>query len=59
MIRPFAALAALLTALPANAQFNALILQAVPTLDEVGLGVLGGLVGAAAGWSLGRRKRRK
>jgi len=51
---------ALAAALPARAQFNELlILSSIPTLDEVGLGVLIGLVGAAAGWAIGRRNRRK
>ena len=54
------ALAGLAAALPVHAQFNELmILSSIPTLDEVGLGVLIGLVGAAAGWAIGRRNRRK
>jgi hypothetical protein len=60
MSRLAAVLALLAAALPAQAQFNELILlRAIPTLDEVGLGVLIGLVGAAAGWAIGRRNRRK
>lgn len=60
MRRLAAAFALLVASAPASAQFNELlILSSIPTLDEVGLGVLIGLVGAAAGWAIGRRNRRK
>ena len=36
-----------------------LFLRAIPTLDEIGLGLLIGLVCAAAGWAMRRRNRRK
>jgi hypothetical protein len=59
-MRALVALAMLAAAAPARAQFNELLLlSSIPTLDEVGLGVLIGLVGAAAGWAIGRRNRRK
>jgi len=60
MRRLAAAVAIFVASAPVSAQFNELlILTQVPTLDEIGLGVLIGLVGAAAGWSIGRRNRRK
>ena len=36
-----------------------LFLSSIPTLDEVGLGLLIGLVCAVAGWAMRHRNRRK
>lgn len=53
-----ATLAASLAA-PAWAGTNSLVfLNAIPTLDEIGLGTLIALVAAAAGWAVRRRHRR-
>lgn len=53
-----AILAASLAA-PARAGTNSLVfLNAIPTLDEIGLGTLIALVAAAAGWAVRRRHRR-
>lgn len=58
MIRLASALA-LLAPAPAFAQFNdGFFFQSIPTLDEIGLGVLIGLVAAVAGWAVRRRNRR-
>jgi hypothetical protein len=38
---------------------NLILLSAIPTLDEVGLGVLIALVGGAAGWAVRRRHHRR
>ncbi len=38
---------------------NAFVFQAVPTLDEVGLGVLIALVAGVAGWAVRKRSGRK
>ncbi|HVJ73983.1 MAG TPA: IPTL-CTERM sorting domain-containing protein [Casimicrobiaceae bacterium] len=48
-----------LAAAPAMAQFNeAIFFQAIPTLDEIGLGALIAIVAAAAGWAIRRSKRK-
>ncbi|HET9339162.1 MAG TPA: IPTL-CTERM sorting domain-containing protein [Casimicrobiaceae bacterium] len=55
---PAAALVAAFAA-PARAGTNNLsFFTSVPTLDEIGLGVLIALVAAAAGWAVRRRGRR-
>jgi hypothetical protein len=54
----FAALA--LAAGTAHGGANSLtFLNAIPTLDEVGLGLLIALVAGAAGWAVRRRSARK
>ena len=48
-----------LAAAPAMAQFNeANFVQAIPPLDEIGLGALIAVVAAAAGWAIRRSKRK-
>lgn len=52
-------IAAALIAPPAWAGTNSMIFfNAIPTLDEVGLGALIALVAGAAGWVIRRRNRR-
>lgn len=43
---------------PAWAAINGAVFFSVPTLDEVGLGVLIALVAGVAGWAVRRRTRR-
>ena len=43
---------------PALAANNLILLSAIPTLDEVGLGVLIAVVAGAAGWAVRRRSHR-
>jgi len=38
---------------------NAFVFQAVPTLDEIGLGVLIALVAGVVGWAVRKRSGRK
>lgn len=38
---------------------NAFVFQAVPTLDEIGLGVLIALVAGVAGWAVRKRSGRR
>jgi len=45
-------------AAPAWAVNGAIFLQSIPTLDEVGLGVLIALVAGVAGWATRRRSRK-
>lgn len=55
-----AAAAACLAALPltGHAGFNLAVFVPVPTLDEVGLGLLIALVAGVAGWAVRKRTRR-
>jgi hypothetical protein len=57
--RLIAAAAAAAVAAPAWAGMNgAVFFNAIPTLDEVGLGLLIALVAGVAGWAVRRRSRR-
>jgi ABC-type nitrate/sulfonate/bicarbonate transport system permease component len=59
MLKPAAVAALSAVASPAFAGTNGLIfLSAIPTLDEVGLGLLIAMVAGVAGWAAGRRSRR-
>jgi hypothetical protein len=52
-------LALLAAAATAHAQFNSMsVLSSIPTLDEIGLGILIALVAGVAGWAVRRRNRR-
>ena len=56
----YAALALAAVSSPAWALLNnAFLFQAVPTLDEIGLGALIALVAGVAGWSVRKRSGRK
>lgn len=60
MVRLASFIALLSAAVPAWSAANALafVYSPVPTLDEVGLGVLIALVAGVAGWAVRRRGRR-
>ena len=45
-------------AMPAMAANDAVFFQSVPTLDELGLGLLIALVAGVAGWDVRRRSRK-
>ena len=60
MIRLAAFAAAAAVSSPASALLNnAFVFQAVPTLDEIGLGMLIALVAGVAGWAVRKRSGRK
>ncbi len=59
MLRRIAMFAGLLTiSTAALAGVNNAVFLQVPTLDEVGLGVLIAIMGGAAGWAIRRRNRK-
>jgi LPXTG-motif cell wall-anchored protein len=55
---PMGALLAMISSGASAGMVNSLAFVAVPTLDDVGLFALIGLVGAAGGWFARRRKKR-
>jgi hypothetical protein len=59
MIRSALFVGAIAVSSPAWSAFNNLFVAPVPTLDEVGLGVLIALVAGVAGWAVRKRSGRK
>lgn len=60
MIRSALFVGAIVASSPAwSALNNMFVFQTIPTLDEVGLGVLIALVAGVAGWAVRKRSGRK
>ena len=60
MIRSALFVGAIVVSSPAwSAVNNMFVFQTIPTLDEVGLGVLIALVAGVAGWAVRKRSGRK